>query len=164
MPGFASRLQHGLTGPLEEAMTVKDILRERGWTAITIDGEAPVSAVIRVMRREGVTALAVSGNGRHVNGLITEREIMRTMRLTCVEGLMDMPAHTIMSLSVTTCRPEEDLRRVMARLAARCARHAVVVDEYAIRGVVSIADIIEHRLLEAEREIEMASNLYLIAS
>lgn len=143
---------------------VKDILRERGWTTITVDGEAPISAVIRVMRRERASALAVSPDGRNIDGLITEREIVRAMRLTCVEGLMDMPARTIMSRSVTTCRPEEDLRRVMARLAARCARHAVVVDDQAIRGVVSMAEIIEHRLTEAEREIETANNLYLVAS
>lgn len=145
-------------------MMVKDILRERGWTAITIDTEAPISAVIRVMRREGATALAVSGDGSHVDGLITEREIMRAMRLTCVEGLMDLPVRAVMSRSVTTCRPDEDLRRVMARLVAQCARHAVVVDRNAIRGVVSMADIIEHRLAEAEHEIEAANNLYLVAS
>jgi len=145
-------------------MTVKDILRERGWTTITIDGGAPVSAVIRVMRSEGASALPVSGDGRHIDGLITERDIMRAMRLTCVEGLMDIPVRTVMTRGVTTCRPEESLRRVMARLAARCARHAVVIDDSVIWGVVSMADVIEQRLAEAEQEIVATTSLCLVAS
>lgn len=145
-------------------MTVKDILRERGWTAITIDGDASVSAVLRVMRCEGAAALPISSDGRNIDGLITERDIMRAMRLTCVEGLMDMPVRTVMTRNVPTCRPEESLRRVMGRLAARCARYAVVIDDDAIRGVVSMADVIEQRLAEAEQEIVATTSLCLVAS
>lgn len=145
-------------------MTVKDILRKRGWAAVTIDGAAPVSAVLRVMRREGVSALAVSSDGRSFEGLITEREIMGAFRLTCVESLMDMAARSVMSRDVPTCRPDESLRTVMTRLAAHQARHAVVADGRGIWGILSMADIIGHRLAEAEREIDVATRLYLVAS
>lgn len=145
-------------------MTVADILRRRGWGVITIDASAPVSAVIGIMRRERVTALAVSSDGHHVDGIVTERDIIGAFRLICLEGLMQMPVRAAMSRSVTTCRPDESLRRVMARLAAKRARHAIVLDAGGIWGIVSMAEIIEHRLEEAEQEVETATGLYLVAS
>lgn len=164
LPVSPGMLHHGHESPLEETMTVKDILAKRGWASVTVDGSAPVSAVIRVMRRECATALAVSTDGRSLDGLITEREIMAGFRMNCVEGLMDMAARSVMSRNVPTCAPDEDLRVVMTRLAKRRARHVAVLDGHRFWGIVSMADIIQHRLEKAEREVLGATRLYLVAS
>lgn len=145
-------------------MIVNDILRARGWLAVTIDSSAPLAAAIRVMRREGVAALAVSDDGRRIDGIVTDREISGAFRLFNAEDLMDKAVCDVMSRTVMTCSPDDDLRRLASRMAGQRVRHAVVVDDHGAWGVVSLTDILEHRLSAAERDIVSYADRYRIAS
>ena len=130
-------------------MTVEGILKRKGRGVVTIERESPVGAAICVMRHRNVGALVVSKNGRDVDGLVCERDLIRALKLHGVGRLMPMTVAAIMCREVASCRPDEDLRHVMTRMSARRAHHMAVVNDNGLCGVVSMADVVRQRLREA---------------
>lgn len=133
-------------------MTVQGILKRNGRGAVTIKSDMPVGAAICIMRERNVGALVISKNGRDVEGLVCERDLIRALKTHGVGRLMPMTVADIMRREVASCRPNEDLRRVMTRMSARRAHHMPVVDNYGLCGIVSMADIVKQRLSEAKED------------
>lgn len=130
-------------------MTVEGILKRKGRGVVTIEGDSPVGDAICVMRHRSVGALVVSKNGRDVDGLVCERDVIRALKSHGVGRLMPMTVADIMCREVASCRPDEGLRRVMTRMAARRAHHMTVINDNGLCGVVSMADVVRQRLTEA---------------
>ncbi|MEN8197485.1 MAG: CBS domain-containing protein [Pseudomonadota bacterium] len=133
-------------------MTVQGILKRKGRGVVTIERDIPVGAAICVMRHRNVGALVVSSNGRDVEGLVCERDLIRALKSHGVGRLMPMTVADIMCREVASCRPDEDLRRVMTRMAARRAHHMPVVNDNGLCGIVSMAEIVKRRLTEAKED------------
>lgn len=136
-------------------MTVEGILKRKGRGVITIEGETPVGAALCIMRHKNVGAIVVSTTGRDIEGLICERDLIRALKSHGVGQLMPMTVADIMCRNVASCRPEEDLRRVMTRMSSKRAHHMPVVNDNGVCGIVSMADIVKQRLTEAEEEAAM---------
>lgn len=133
-------------------MTVQGILRRKGRGVVTIESDTPVGAAICVMRHRNVGALVVSKNGRDVDGLVCERDLIRALKSHGVGRLMPMTVADIMCREVVSCRPDEDLRRVMTRMSARHTHHSPVVNDNGLCGIVSMAEIVDRRLTEAKED------------
>lgn len=133
-------------------MTVQGILKRNGRGVVTIKSDMPVGAAVCVMRERNVGALVISGNGRDIEGLVCERDLIRALKSHGVGRLMPMAVADIMRREVASCHPDEDLRRVMTRMSARRAHHMPVVDDNGLCGIVSMADIVKQRLSEAKED------------
>ena len=133
-------------------MTVEGILKRKDRGVITIEGDTPVGAAICIMRHRHVGALVVSHNGYDVEGLICERDLIRALKSHGINRLMPMTVADIMCREVASCRPDEDLRRVMTRMSARRAHHMPVVNDNGLCGIVSMAEIVDRRLVKAEKD------------
>ena len=133
-------------------MTIDSILRSKGRGVITVEAETPVGATLCLMRHKKIGAVVVSGTGRHVEGLICERDMVRALKTYGVSPLMSLTVAEIMRRNVPTCRPDEGLRRVMTRMIAGCLQHMPVVNDNGVCGIVSLADIMKQRLREAEED------------
>ena len=136
-------------------MTVEGILKRKDRGIVTIDGDTPVGAAICIMRHKNVGALVVSKNGRDIDGLVCERDLIRGLKSHGVGRLMPMTVADIMCREVASCRPDEDLRRVMTRMSARRAHHMPVINDNGLCGIVSMAEIVDRRLAEAEEDAAM---------
>ncbi len=136
-------------------MTVEGILKRKGRGVVTIESDMPVGAAICVMRQQNVGALVVSRNGRDVEGLVCERDLIRALKSHGVGRLMPMTVADIMCREVASCRPDDDLRRVMTRMSARCAHHMPVVNDNGLCGIVSMAEIVDRRLAAAAEDAAM---------
>ena len=136
-------------------MTVDGILKRKGRGVITIERDTPVGAALCIMRHKNVGAVVVSQTGREVEGLVGERDLIRALKSHGVGRLMTTTVADIMDRDVAACRPEEDLRRVMTRMAARRVHHMPVVNDNGICGMVSMADVVKQRLIEAEADAAM---------
>ena len=136
-------------------MTVEGILKRKGRGVVTIESDMPVGAAICVMRQQNVGALVVSRNGREVEGLICERDLIRALKSHGVGRLMPMTVADIMCREVASCRPDDDLRRVMTRMSARRAHHMPVVNDNGLCGIVSMADVVNRRLAAAAEDAAM---------
>ena len=133
-------------------MTIKGILKRNGRGVVTIKSDMPVGAAICVMRERNVGALVISGNGHDIEGLVCEHDLICALKSHGVGRLMPMTVAGIMRQEVASCRPDEDLRRVMTRMSARRMHHMPVADDYGLYGIVSMADIVKQRLNEAKED------------
>jgi CBS domain-containing protein len=137
---------------MEDPMTVEGIMKRKGRGVVTIEGDTPVGAAVCVMRHQNAGALIVSKNGRDIDGMVCERDLIRALKTHGVSRLMPLTVADIMCRQVVSCRPDEDLRRVMTRMSARRAHHMPVVNDNGLCGVVSMAEIVNQRLAEAKQE------------
>lgn len=143
-----------LVNQAEEAMTVEAILNERDSRVVTVRGDTPVATAIGIMRTHGAGALVVSDDGRRIDGILAERDLIRAFRSLGADRLDLVAVTGIMRRSVRPCRPTDSLRRVMAWMTARRIGHMPVVDASGLRGVISMTEVVGRRLKEAKREIE----------
>jgi CBS domain-containing protein len=114
---------------MEDPMTVEGIMKRKGRGVVTIEGDTPVGAAVCVMRHQNAGALIVSKNGRDIDGMVCERDLIRALKTHGVSRLMPLTVADIMCRQVVSCRPDEDLRRVMTRMSARRAHHMPVVND-----------------------------------
>lgn len=136
-------------------MNVAAVLRIKGNQLVTARREIRIEAVMHQMTLERVGAVVVTspGNDRIV-GMISERDIVRGLVEYGAAALM-MRISDLMTHSIKTCNPQDSLKQVMAVMTCGRIRHLPVVDERGLCGIVSIGDIVKHRLGEMELEVNV---------
>ncbi len=144
-------------------MTVQRILMLKGKRVIIVHRHTPVATAVDTMRREAVGALVVSRNGREIQGLVSERDVIRALVSIGVNQCLTMPVAGIMSWPVESCRPDDNLRWVLAAMTQARVRHMPVMKNGVLCGIVSIGDVVRHRLEEAETEARAARDAFMAA-
>ena len=141
-------------------MRVRDILHDKGAVVETIRPDAKVLVAVHRMRMQNVGALVVSRDGVKVEGLLSERDIVRG--LTRHGGdLLDMGVVAVMSRNVPTCSPDDSLTSVMSQMTRTRNRHVPVVDGGQLCGIVSVGDVVKHRLEEMELQTNVLRTAYV---
>lgn len=134
-------------------MAVKKILNEKGTYAPTILPEALVSDVISALEADDVGALVVSVDGDQINGIISERDVVRGLEQFGA-AVLAHPVSDLMSVDVTTCGIDSPVAGVMALMDENQIRHVPVVANGKLIGIVSIRDIIKLRLDEVLKDAD----------
>lgn len=132
-------------------MRIQDVLRHKGNDVVTIAPDATIHDLLAELSAHGVGALVVSTDGRTVLGIVSERDVVRRLHDQGVE-LLDRPVSEIMTSTVHTCGPEDALHDIMRVMTERRVRHIPVVVDEQLSGLVSIGDIVRHRIEELEEE------------
>ena len=133
-------------------MQVHHILSGKGDAVATVGPDAPISDAVEQLREQSVGALVVSTDGRTIEGILSERDIVRRL---AVDGprIMDVPVRAVMTEEVMTCRRTDDMDVLMRSMTDHRVRHLPVVDDSgALCGIVSIGDVVKARLSELENE------------
>ncbi len=141
-------------------MKVEDILRNKGSVVETIRPDAKVLMAVHRMRMQNVGALVVSRDGERVDGVLSERDIVRGLTNHGAD-LVEMSVVAVMSRSVPTCAPGDSLTSVMSQMTRTRNRHVPVVDDGRLCGIVSVGDVVKHRLEEMELETSVLRDAYL---
>ena len=141
-------------------MKVEDILRRKGAVVETIRPDAKIVMAVHRMRMQNVGALVVSRDGEKVDGVLSERDIVRGLT-THGAGLVEMSVVAVMSRSVPTCAPGDSLTSVMSQMTRTRNRHVPVVEDGRLCGIVSVGDVVKHRLEEMELETNVLRDAYL---
>jgi len=141
-------------------MRVADVLREKGGEVETIRPDAKVLLAVHRMRMQNVGALVVSRDGIRVDGVLSERDIVRGLTQHGA-GLLEMGVVAVMSRGVPTCGPDDSLTSVMAVMTRSRNRHVPVVEDGRLCGIVSVGDCVKHRLEEMELETNVLRDAYL---
>jgi CBS domain-containing protein len=132
-------------------MTVSIILAGKGREVITIDPNARLSEAIRILAEKRIGAALILGPDRHIAGIISERDVVRTLAERGAAAL-DEPLSRTMTRKVETCNETDSVASIMERMTAGKFRHMPVVAQGRLVGVVSIGDIVKHRVHEMEHE------------
>jgi CBS domain-containing protein len=134
-----------------EVMLVSDLLEEKGSVVATIGAQATVAEVVAELTRHRIGALVVSGDGIHIEGIVSERDIVRHLGGLGADPMSD-PVTLIMSRSVRTCSAADDVESIMNVMTEYRIRHVPVVESGRLRGIVSIGDVVKSRVRELEKD------------
>jgi len=132
-------------------VNVESILRIKGAKVQTIESGAAVELAVHRLSTIGIGALVVSDDGRTVDGILAEREVVRGLARHGAH-LVDLRVRDVMARSVPVCAPRDSIRDVMAEMTRSRNRHLPVVDKGALCGLISLGDVVKHRLEELELE------------
>ncbi len=141
-------------------MKVADILNSKGSQVETIRPDAKVLMAVHRMRMQNVGALVVSRDGVKVEGVLSERDVVRGLTRHGAD-LLDMGVVAVMSRNVPTCSPDDPLSAVMAQMTRTRNRHVPVVDSDGLCGILSVGDVVKHRLEEMELETNVLRDAYM---
>ncbi len=117
---------------------------------VTVSPDASVRELLRLLAEHNVGALVVSSDGRSVQGIVSERDVVR--RLNENDDLLDTKVSEIMTTEVHTCDGEHPVNDLMAVMTERRIRHVPVVNGDEMVGIISIGDVVKNRLSELEFE------------
>ena len=127
-------------------MRIAEILsRKPGPAIVTIAPERSVRDLVAVLAEHNIGACVVSADRHHVDGIVSERDIVRRLR---GEDPLDQPVSSIMTSRVATCDEDAVVDDLMGLMTHRRIRHVPVVRDGALVGVVSIGDLVKHRIDE----------------
>jgi CBS domain-containing protein len=133
-------------------MNVAAILKRKGSKVETIYPEATVAEAARLMADRDIGALVVCDHWGKVVGIISERDVARGAARHG-GGVLDHPVSELMVGSVLSCKPEDEIKQVMAVMTLRKVRHLPVMVEGELRGMVSVGDVVKYRVDEIEVEV-----------
>jgi CBS domain-containing protein len=135
----------------EVRMTVSIILAHKGRDVVTIDPAENLAQAIKLLAEKRIGAALVLGADRRLAGIISERDIVRALAERGAAAF-DEPVSNTMTRKVETCNESETVVSIMERMTAGKFRHLPVVDQGRLVGLVSIGDIVKHRVQEMEQE------------
>ncbi len=135
-------------------MNVDAILKFKGSDVATIDQQASLADAVAQLRDRGIGALVVSADGRHIDGILSERDVVRALAAHGA-GALGRTVASAMSAKVITCVGSDSVEQLMAAMTESRFRHLPVVNrEQELIGIVSIGDVVKARLNQLQSENE----------
>jgi CBS domain-containing protein len=132
-------------------MRISDILRVKGTRVVTVTPDSDVTSLLSTLAEHKIGAVVVSADGGRVDGIVSERDVVRALAARGAAVLTEPVAaiHTTQVRSVAPDAAVEDVERLMTE---HRFRHVPVLDGGRLAGVVSIGDVVKHRIDELESE------------
>jgi CBS domain-containing protein len=132
-------------------MRINQVLAGKGSNeVVTVRPDASVRELIGMLAEHNIGALVVSGDGARVDGIVSERDVVR--RLHEDEQVLDAPVSAIMTADVHTCEGDQPVTSLMSVMTEQRVRHVPVVKDGRLAGIVSIGDVVKSRMSELEFE------------
>ena len=134
-------------------MRIADILKAKpDATVVTIGPDAGVRELLSLLAEHNVGALIVSGDGEALDGIVSERDVVRSLHHDGT--VVNKTVREIMTELVETTEPSASLDELMEVMTRRRIRHVPVVENGRLVGIVSIGDAVKHKMgqLEFERD------------
>ena len=141
-------------------MNVEGILKDKGHEVQTVGPDTAVVLAVDRLSTMQIGALVVSADGSKVDGVISEREIVRGLARHGPR-LLDLTVAAVMTRHVPVCSPEDPIKDVMAQMTRTRNRHIPVVQGARLHGLVSIGDLLKHRLEELELQTNVLRDPYI---
>ena len=132
-------------------MRIRDLLRVKGTEIVTVTPDIRVRRLLAVLAEHRIGAVVVSHDGTSVDGIVSERDIVRALAEQGAAVLSE-PVTAIYTAEVHTVTPQTSLEEVMRMMTVHRMRHAPVVVDGGLAGIVSIGDVVKSRIDELETE------------
>jgi CBS domain-containing protein len=132
-------------------MSVRELLHRKRADVITVPSGTGVPTAARLLIEHGIGGLPVVSATGSVLGFVSERDIVRAVTASG-DGIRDLPVERIMRRPPPLCAADDTLLDVMSRMTRERMRHLVVLDAETIAGVISVGDLVKHRLEQLDTE------------
>jgi CBS domain-containing protein len=134
-------------------MNVATVIQHKGGNVVTARPDSSIAEICNLLRSARIGAVVISPDRVRVEGIVSERDIVRALAEHGVAALSKTAAD-LMTHDVITCAPDEDVAGLMTVMTTGRFRHVPVCDEGALVGIVSIGDVVRVRVDEIEHEAE----------
>ena len=132
-------------------MNVARILKDKGRGVSTASSDTAMRRIVETMAAERIGALVVCDKDRRVEGIISERDVVRMIAANGA-SFLDQPVSLYMTKNVRTCTEHDTCDFLMEEMTAHRFRHMPVVEGSRLIGIVSIGDVVKQRIAMAELE------------
>ena len=144
------------SGLPKEAATVRSVLAAKadegkGARLISVAKSDSVQHAVERLHEERIGAVLVLDSAGALEGILSERDVVRALP-GLDQDLSDVPVERLMTRGVTTCSPDTPLAHVLATMSEKRFRHVPVMELGHLVGIVTIGDVVNHRIRELERE------------
>ncbi len=134
-------------------MLVADILKTKGNAIETVKMEQSLRITTQTLASRNIGALVVTNGEGGLCGIISERDIIRAIAENGAAA-MESNVKAFMTANVVTCTAADTIVEVMGRMTQGRFRHMPIVDGDQLVGIISIGDVVKHRIAETEFEVE----------
>jgi CBS domain-containing protein len=133
-------------------MTILEILSAKGSEVASVSSGSLVRDAVALLADRRIGAVPVM-DGSEIRGIFSERDLVGCV---CAHGAdaLDWPIERVMSSPAVTVAPDTPILVALATMTQRRMRHLPVVEAGEIRGIVSIGDLVKHRIERIEAEAE----------
>lgn len=135
------------------SVPIAAILQRKGSDVHTVAPTATLAEAASDLAEYGIGALVVSSDGAVVEGMLSERDIVRQLAATG-PGALELTVADAMTAEVTTCSKHETADDLMATMTSGRIRHVPVMEDGGLVGIVSIGDVVKSRIDELELQRE----------
>ena len=133
-------------------MKISDVLRYKAAGVVTIKPDDTVAQLLALLDEHRIGAVVVSSDGSTVEGIVSERDVVRHLHLTG-SSVLDGTVSDIMTSDVTTGTAKDNIADLATTMTEKRMRHVPILDdEGKLAAIVSIGDIVKHRLSELQSE------------
>ena len=138
-------------------MRISDVLSGKATAAgdpvVTVDPDATVRELLRLLAEHNIGAVVVSGDDGSVAGIVSERDVVRRLAADG-DDVLDHSVSAIMTSDVQTCAPGDPVDELRIVMTERRIRHVPVVSDGRLTGIISIGDVVKSSLdqLKFERD------------
>ncbi|HEX6918612.1 MAG TPA: CBS domain-containing protein [Actinomycetes bacterium] len=132
-------------------MRISEVLRTKGAEVVTVTPDTDVRELVGVLSERRIGAVVVSRDGTSVDGIVSERDIVRALAEKGAAVLAE-PVTAIYTADVHSITPETQTEELMRLMTDKRVRHVPVLVDGVLGGIVSIGDVVKHRIVELESE------------
>jgi CBS domain-containing protein len=136
-------------------MRISDLLSGKSIDhVVTVSPEATVRDLLQLLAEHNIGALVVSNDGESVDGIVSERDVVRRLAGSAGDAVLDGTVSAIMTSDVQTCDPQTPVDELRTLMTERRIRHVPVVSDGKLTGIISIGDVVKSSLdqLQFERD------------
>jgi CBS domain-containing protein len=126
-------------------MRIRDVIRNKGTEVVTIEKSATVAELVELLARRNIGAVVVSGDGRSVDGIVSERDVVRHLAADG-NAVLSRSVADIMSSPVVTCSRDDGIDTTAHTMTYSRLRHLPVVEDGALVAIVSLGDVVKYRI------------------
>ena len=135
-------------------MLIRQILAGKGSDVVTTRPDATVTEVAKLLKAKRIGAVVVTDADGEICGIISERDLACGLADRGAD-LLGMRVGDVMTREISTCSPDDGIDRLMRQMTEGRLRHLPVVEDGRMIGIISIGDVVKHRLQELEHEAHM---------
>lgn len=134
-------------------MLADQILDAKGRDVATVAPDATIAQAVAAMTERNVGALVVSSDGSSLEGILSERDVVRHL---AADGatVLERQVSDLMATEVATCDGHEDSEKIMNTMTSGRFRHMPVITDGRLSGIISIGDVVKVRIDELATETE----------
>ena len=132
-------------------MLISDVLRSKGHNVVQIRTADSVALAVRKLAEHRIGALVVEDRWMKLVGVFSERDFVNAIARDGAAAL-GFDVEQLMSSPIISCRTTDRIDAALATMTVARIRHLPVIDDGNLKGIVSIGDLVKHRLDEKELE------------